>query len=90
MRCSICGIVIDSIDEAIDEGWIPYFYDRETEHEFACPGCSEVFLESGKDGEMEVKAEYRGKITYKDEEYRKENWVMRIIVSNRLDKVVDI
>jgi uncharacterized protein with PIN domain len=44
MRCAICGIEIDSIDEAIEEGWIPYFYDGETEHEFICPGCSEVFL----------------------------------------------
>jgi hypothetical protein len=23
MRCAICGMEIDSIDEAIDEGWIP-------------------------------------------------------------------
>jgi hypothetical protein len=45
-----------------------YFYEGETEHEFACPGCSEVFLELGKDGEIEVKAESKGKIIYKDEE----------------------
>jgi hypothetical protein len=32
MRCSICGMEIESMDEAIDEGWIPYFYDGETEH----------------------------------------------------------
>jgi transcription initiation factor IIE alpha subunit len=62
------------------EGWIPYFYDGETEHEFVCPGCSEVFLESGNDGEMEMKAEYRGKISYKDEKNRKEHWVMGIMV----------
>jgi len=80
MRCSICGIEIDSIDEAIEGGWVPYFYDGETDHEFVCPGCSEVFLESGEDGEMEVKAEYRGKITYKDEGERKEHWVMGIMV----------
>ena len=23
MKCAICGIQIDSVDEAIDEGWIP-------------------------------------------------------------------
>jgi len=80
MICSICGMEIESIDEAIDEGWIPYFYDGETEHAFICPGCSEVFLESGKDGEMEVKEEYQGKITYKDEEDRKKHWVMGIVV----------
>jgi hypothetical protein len=81
MRCSICGIEIDSIDEAVDEGWIPYFYEGETEHEFSCSRCSEVFLESGEDGEMEVKEEYRWKIIYKNEENRKERWVMGIMLS---------
>ena len=67
MRCAICGIEIDSIEEGIEEGWIPYFYEEETEHEFACPGCSEVFLELAEDGAMEVKEEYREKIKYLDE-----------------------
>jgi uncharacterized protein with PIN domain len=80
MRCSICGMEIDSIDEAIDEDWIPYFCDGETEHEFVCPGCSEVFLEQGKDGEMEVKAEYRGKIKYLDEKV-KEDLVMGVMLN---------
>lgn len=60
MRCSICGIELDSMEEAVEGGWIPYFYEGETEHEFACSGCSEVFLESGKDeerGEGEVSRE---------------------------------
>jgi hypothetical protein len=69
----MCGIEIESINEAIDKGWIPSFYEGETEHDYACQGCSEVFLESGEDGEMEVKEEYRGKITYKDEEDRNEH-----------------
>jgi len=78
MKCAICGIEIDSIDEAIEEGWIPYFYEEEREHEFACPGCSEVFLKLGKDEEMEVKQEYRGKIKYLDEkpEEHLAMWVM--------------
>ena len=25
MRCSICGLRIDSEDNAVEEGWIPYF-----------------------------------------------------------------
>jgi hypothetical protein len=50
-----------------------------TRCECACPGCTEVFLESGKDGEMEVKDEYRGKITYRDEK-PKENWVMGVML----------
>ena len=37
MKCVICGIEIDSIDEAIEQGWITYFYEGEKEHEFTCP-----------------------------------------------------
>jgi len=79
MRCALCGIEIDSMEEAVEEEWIPYFYEGETEHEFACPGCTEVFLESGEAGEMAVKEEYRGKIRYCDEK-PKDNWVMGIMV----------
>jgi len=88
MRCAICGIEIESIDDAINEGWIPYFYDGETEHEFVCPGCSEVFLEQGKDGEIEVKEEYRGKIKYLDEK-PKEHWVMGIAVKVRISAAME-
>jgi len=61
MRCAICGFQIDSVDEAVEEGSTPYFCDGETEHEFACLGCAETFLQEGEDGEMEVKDGYRGK-----------------------------
>ena len=67
MRCTICGIQIDSVDEAVEEGWTPYFYDGEFEHEVACPACTHALLQEGKDGEMEVKKEYRGKLRYMDE-----------------------
>jgi hypothetical protein len=80
MKCAICGIEIDSIEKAIKEGWIPYFFEGKTEHESACPGCAEVFLESGEDGEMEVKEEYQGKIKYLDEKV-KENLVMEVILN---------
>jgi len=80
MKCAICGIEIESIDEAIEQGWIPYFYEGETEHEFACPGCSEVFLELAEDGAMEVKEEYRGKIKYLDEKV-KEELVMEVMLN---------
>jgi predicted RNA-binding Zn-ribbon protein involved in translation (DUF1610 family) len=66
MKCAICGINIDSMEEAMDQGWEPYFYDGETEHEFACPGCAETVLYQGEDGEMEVKEGYRGKIRFLD------------------------
>jgi hypothetical protein len=61
MKFSICGVRIGSVEEAVEEGWEPYFYDRETEYEFACPGCAETFLHVGGDGEMEIREEYRGK-----------------------------
>ena len=80
MKCAICGMEIESMEEAIEEGWIPFFFEEETEHEFACPGCSEVFLETGEDGEMEVKEEYRGKIKYLDEKL-KEDWVLEVMLN---------
>lgn len=64
MRCSVCGIPIDSVDEAVEEGWTPYFYDGNREHEVACPTCSEALLRQGEDGELEVKDEFRGKLKY--------------------------
>ena len=67
MKCSICGIQIDSVDDAVEQGWTPYFYDGETEREVACPACTQALLQDGKDGEMEVKEEFRGKLKYLDE-----------------------
>jgi hypothetical protein len=64
MKCAICGITVETIDEAVEEGWTPYFYDGAGEHEFACPGCAETFLQEGEDGEMEVMEDYRGKLRY--------------------------
>ena len=80
MKCAICGMEIESIDKAIVEGWTPYFYEGETEHEFACPGCSDIFLEFAEDGAMEIKEEYRGKIKYLDE-MPKEDLFMGIMLN---------
>ena len=44
MKCSICGIAVDSVDQAINNSWVPYFYEGDQEHEFACDGCSATFL----------------------------------------------
>lgn len=43
----------------------PYFYEGEKDREFTCPNCAEVFLQVDANGEMEVKPEYRGKLTYR-------------------------
>ena len=56
MKCSICGMEVETIDEAIDTGgWIPYFYEAEKEHGPVCPSCAETMIDMGEDGEMELK-----------------------------------
>jgi len=67
MKCAICGMQIDSVDEAIDKGWIPYVRegDQEIDGPF-CPSCTETLIQIDEDGEFLVKEEYRGKIVYLD------------------------
>lgn len=72
MRCAVCGITVETIDEAVENGWTLCFADGGEEHEVACPACTRALLREGEDGEMEVKEEYRGKLTYFDDETRKE------------------
>ena len=91
MRCSICGIQIDSVDEAVEEGWTPYFYDGEFEHEVACPASSQALLQESTDGEWEVKEEFRGKLQYLDE-IEEEAWqdhsqVVAIVLENEPGKL---
>lgn len=64
MKCTICGTTNDSIDEAIDHEWISLFYEGDEPYGPACADCAVGLLQMGEDGEMEVKAEYRGKIVY--------------------------
>jgi hypothetical protein len=91
MKCSICGIQIDSVDEAVEEGWIPYFFDGDREHEVACPSCSETLLRQGEDGELEVKEEYRGKLKYLDgseeEAWQDHSKVVAVVLENEPGKL---
>jgi len=64
MRCAICGIGVNSIKDAVEQGWTPYFYHADQEHEPACPSCTENLLLEGKDGEMQVRRECQGKIKF--------------------------
>jgi uncharacterized protein with PIN domain len=41
MRCAVCEFAVDTIDEIVEEGWIPHFFDGNQEHETACPSCAE-------------------------------------------------
>jgi hypothetical protein len=82
MKCSICGIEAETIDLAIENGWLPYFYEGEKEHGPVCSFCAETMIDIGEDGEMELKAEYRGKVQYMDGDYsgkpKKEDLVIEI------------
>jgi hypothetical protein len=73
MKCAICGISVETIDEAVEGGWTPCFFDGNQEHAIACPVCSHALLQMSEDGEMEVKEEYRGKLTYFDDKTRTES-----------------
>lgn len=72
MRCAICGISVDLIDGTTNRNWTPYFYEGSEEHGPACADCSESLLQTGADGEMELKNQYRGKIAYQEEEDEEE------------------
>jgi hypothetical protein len=72
MKCAIRGIAVETIDEAIENGWTLYFADGGEEHEIACPACTRSLLREGEDGEMKVKEVYRGKLTYLDDEIGQE------------------
>ena len=55
MRCSICGIQIDLVEDAIEQGWIPSFYDEmNNEHEPASSDSAGLFLHYGPEGEWDV------------------------------------
>jgi hypothetical protein len=70
MKCTICGIEVESIDEAIDEGWIPSVWDGDQEREGPfCGSCSETLMELDENGEFELKHEYRGKITFQEGDF---------------------
>ncbi len=70
MKCAICGIEIDSVDEAIDDGWIPYVWEGDHEQEGPfCASCSEALMQLDENGEFELKQEYCGKIAYKEGDF---------------------
>jgi len=65
MKCAICGIEIDSVEDGIDQGWISYAWDGDKEKDGPfCPSCSETLIETDEDGECVIKEEFKGKIAY--------------------------
>jgi hypothetical protein len=70
MKCAICGIQIDSVEDAIDQGWIPYIWDEDREKDGPfCASCSETLIQIDEDSEYVVKEEYGGKIVYLDGDF---------------------
>ena len=47
MKCAICGMEVKTIDQAIENNWLPYFYDGGVEHGPACSSCAEMMIELG-------------------------------------------
>jgi len=91
MRCAICGLQVDSIDDAIEEGWTPYFYEGTQLHDVACPSCTETLLCNGGDGEMQVKEEFQGKLRYLDETqdgaWQDHSHVVTVVLENEPGKL---
>jgi len=52
-QCEFCRDV-QRVDDAINEGWIAYFYKGDIEFGAACPRCAEQFLQLASDGEYEL------------------------------------
>ncbi|MBW2093930.1 MAG: hypothetical protein JRI80_03495 [Deltaproteobacteria bacterium] len=67
MRCAICGLEMDSTEEAIVEGWVPYILEGESEQEGpVCSSCLDALFEMNEYGEFVLREEYRGKVSYQD------------------------
>ena len=85
MKCAICGITIDLVEEAIDKGWIPYVWDGDLEIEGPfCASCFEGLIEIDGDGEFVVKEDFTGKIKYQvgdfDEEEGEERPLLGLVL----------
>jgi hypothetical protein len=85
MKCAICGIEVETIDQAIENDWLPSFYEGEKEHGPVCSSCAVTMIDVDEDGEMELKAQYHGKVRYMDGDYtdktKKEDLVSEIFMT---------
>ncbi len=65
MKCVICGISVDTIDDLPSlDGWVPFFFEGEEPHGPVCPDCRDGLLWQTSEGDLVLKEEYRGKISY--------------------------
>lgn len=53
--CSFCGRAAIDVEDAIEHGWIPSYWEAGGEHEISepvCGECVEKHIEADADGEM--------------------------------------
>ena len=67
MKCAICGLLSDAVDEALGQGWILSFYEGDEEHGPACAACRQYFLRRAEGSSMAMKEDYYGRIVYQEE-----------------------
>ena len=55
IQCYFCRASVPDVETAIENDWIPSFYDGNREiSEPVCPACTSARLELGEDGELEL------------------------------------
>jgi|APSaa5957512622_1039677.scaffolds.fasta_scaffold209874_1 hypothetical protein len=92
MKCVICGIEVESIEDAIDQGWVPYFYDGQDERGPACSECSETLLGIDENGDLELKEQYQCKISYKENFFHgasEERILICIAIENAMQSILN-
>ena len=63
IRCILCPREIAEIEDAIDAGWIPSFFDGPEEIYFpACGECVAQKMLYAGDGETEIRPEFRAEL----------------------------
>lgn len=67
LRCCICGICAHDAEAALEEGWLPYFFEGGEEKGPCCPSCFDALIFIDKDGEPKLKQKFKGKIIYTDD-----------------------
>jgi hypothetical protein len=59
MNCAFCGKEVDSVDEAVELGWVPDFWVGERNYDGPiCPDCFREYLFIDPDGESVLKADH--------------------------------
>lgn len=68
IKCAICGMNADLIGDLIEGNWVPSFFEGHEEYGPVCGSCYESLLEISKDGEAELKEQYRGRVVFYNRE----------------------